>query len=193
MAALRYRDEHNKVGYLQKSKGSDDYHQVLDFLSASHIRSPELGPPAILATIDELPNTISETQTIFFTSIEVGSQNVRQWQPREDGLITSFFIVSVTKSGNQSYLSAMLPKLKQEKVQGYFTSCPTHPISETIPETRPEPDQPQDHLSTPPRQQTSDPIAPVIEHGQSSYPNIASFSRAHETGYEAHHFHQCGR
>ncbi|GJR96198.1 hypothetical protein Tco_0268372 [Tanacetum coccineum] len=39
MAALRYRDEHNKVGYLQKPKGSDDYHQVLDFLRASHIRT----------------------------------------------------------------------------------------------------------------------------------------------------------
>ncbi|GJZ98570.1 hypothetical protein Tco_0671023 [Tanacetum coccineum] len=84
MAALRYRDEHNKVGYLQKPKGSDDYHQVLNFLSASHIRfalthnpiifdslvkqfwstatfkSPELGPPAILATIDETPYTITE-------------------------------------------------------------------------------------------------------------------------------------
>ncbi|GJZ65821.1 hypothetical protein Tco_0622517 [Tanacetum coccineum] len=44
-----------------------------------------------------------------------------------------------------------------------------------------EPDQPQDHLSTPPRQQTSDPIAPVFEHGQSSDPNIASFSRVHKT------------
>ncbi|GJV16847.1 hypothetical protein Tco_1362170 [Tanacetum coccineum] len=40
MAALRYRDEHNKVGYLQKPTGSDDYHQILDFLRASHIRSP---------------------------------------------------------------------------------------------------------------------------------------------------------
>ncbi|GJY34106.1 hypothetical protein Tco_0418575 [Tanacetum coccineum] len=60
MAALRYRDEHNKVGYLQKPKGSDDYHQVLDFLSASHIRSPELGPLAILATIDETSYTITE-------------------------------------------------------------------------------------------------------------------------------------
>ncbi|GKB71642.1 hypothetical protein Tco_0933054 [Tanacetum coccineum] len=84
MAALRYRDEHNKVGYLQKPKGSDDYHQILDFLRASHIRyaltndpiifdslvkqfwstatlrSPELGPPAILATIDETPYTITE-------------------------------------------------------------------------------------------------------------------------------------
>ncbi|GJV14232.1 hypothetical protein Tco_1359555 [Tanacetum coccineum] len=40
--------------------GSDDYHQILDFLRASHIRSPELGPPAILATIDETPYTITE-------------------------------------------------------------------------------------------------------------------------------------
>ncbi|GJT68767.1 putative ribonuclease H-like domain-containing protein [Tanacetum coccineum] len=60
MAAPRYRDEHNKVGYLQKPKGSDDYHQILDFLGASHIRSPELGPSAILATIDVTPYTITE-------------------------------------------------------------------------------------------------------------------------------------
>ncbi|GKA00529.1 putative ribonuclease H-like domain-containing protein, partial [Tanacetum coccineum] len=60
MAALRYRDEHNKVGYLQKPKGSDDYDQILNFLGASHIRSPELGPPAILATIDATPYTITE-------------------------------------------------------------------------------------------------------------------------------------
>nr|GEV91876.1 hypothetical protein [Tanacetum cinerariifolium] len=45
----------------------------------------------------------------------------------------------------------------------------------------PAPDQPQDHLSTPPRQQTSDPNALVFEHGQISDPNIASFSRTHET------------
>ncbi|GKE59486.1 hypothetical protein Tco_1498671 [Tanacetum coccineum] len=60
MAAPRYRDEHNKVGYLQKPKDSDDYHQILNFLGASHIRSPELGPPAILATIDVTPYTVTE-------------------------------------------------------------------------------------------------------------------------------------
>ncbi|GKE26368.1 hypothetical protein Tco_1441752, partial [Tanacetum coccineum] len=84
MAALRHMDEHNKVGYVQKSKGSDDYHQILDFLGASHIRyaltndpiifdslvkqfwsttilrSPKLGPPAILATIDVTPYSITE-------------------------------------------------------------------------------------------------------------------------------------
>nr|GEX58867.1 JmjC domain-containing protein [Tanacetum cinerariifolium] len=60
MAALRYRDEHNKVGYLLKHTGSDDYHQIIDFLRASHIRSPELGPPAIQATIDKTPYTITK-------------------------------------------------------------------------------------------------------------------------------------
>ncbi|GJT25412.1 hypothetical protein Tco_0895349 [Tanacetum coccineum] len=38
MADLKYRDEHNKVGFLEKPKGSADYHQVLDFLKSSHIR-----------------------------------------------------------------------------------------------------------------------------------------------------------
>nr|GFB12419.1 hypothetical protein [Tanacetum cinerariifolium] len=37
-----------------------------------------------------------------------------------------------------------------------------------VPQHMPAPDQPQDHLSTTPRQQTSDPNAPVFEHGQSS-------------------------
>ncbi|GJV32743.1 hypothetical protein Tco_1393143 [Tanacetum coccineum] len=56
MAALKYRDEHNKVGFLEKPKGSADYHQVLDFLRAS-----KEGPPAILATIDRTPYTITES------------------------------------------------------------------------------------------------------------------------------------
>ncbi|GKA46508.1 hypothetical protein Tco_0739391 [Tanacetum coccineum] len=54
-------------------------------------------------------------------------------------------------------------------------------IPEPIPEPMPETDQPQDHLTAPPRQQTSDPIAPVFEHGQSSDPDIASFSQVQET------------
>nr|GEV97278.1 synaptobrevin, longin-like domain protein [Tanacetum cinerariifolium] len=84
MAALRYKDEHNKVGYLLKPTGSDYYHQIINFLRASHIRYalthnhiifdslvkqfssmatlrvPELGPPAIQATIDKTPYTITE-------------------------------------------------------------------------------------------------------------------------------------
>ncbi|GJT07632.1 hypothetical protein Tco_0842094 [Tanacetum coccineum] len=85
MASLKYRDEHNKMDFLEKSKGSADYHQVLDFLQGSHIRyaiihdpiiydslvkqfwstaslrASEEGPPAILATIDRTPYTITES------------------------------------------------------------------------------------------------------------------------------------
>nr|GEW35824.1 synaptobrevin, longin-like domain protein [Tanacetum cinerariifolium] len=84
MAALRHKDEHNKVGYLLKPTRSDDYHQIIDFLRASHVkyalthnpiifnslvkqfwstatlRSLELGPPAILATIDKTRYTITK-------------------------------------------------------------------------------------------------------------------------------------
>nr|GEX40879.1 putative ribonuclease H-like domain-containing protein [Tanacetum cinerariifolium] len=54
-------------------------------------------------------------------------------------------------------------------------------VAQAIPQHMPAPDQPQDHLSTPPREQTSDPNALVFKHGQSSDPNIAFFSRTHET------------
>nr|GEW26039.1 putative ribonuclease H-like domain-containing protein [Tanacetum cinerariifolium] len=84
MAALKYKEENNKVGYLLKPTSSDDYHQIIDFLSKSHIKyaltakpiifdslvkqfwsmatlkPPKLGPPAILATIDNTPYTITE-------------------------------------------------------------------------------------------------------------------------------------
>nr|GFC37283.1 hypothetical protein [Tanacetum cinerariifolium] len=39
MAALRYKAKHNKVRYLLKPTGSDDYHNIIDFLRSSHIRS----------------------------------------------------------------------------------------------------------------------------------------------------------
>ncbi|GJS99218.1 putative ribonuclease H-like domain-containing protein [Tanacetum coccineum] len=85
MAALKYHDEHNRIGYLEKPKWSTDYHQVIDFLLDSYIRyaivtdpliydslitqfwstaslrSSELGPPAIVATIDGTPYTITES------------------------------------------------------------------------------------------------------------------------------------
>ncbi|GJX85970.1 putative ribonuclease H-like domain-containing protein [Tanacetum coccineum] len=47
MAALKYRDEHNKVGFLEKSKGSTDYDQVIDFLLDSHIRYAIVSGPLI--------------------------------------------------------------------------------------------------------------------------------------------------
>ncbi|GJX43086.1 hypothetical protein Tco_0259762, partial [Tanacetum coccineum] len=38
MAALHYKDDHNKAAYLEKSQGSEGYHQILDFLNGSSLR-----------------------------------------------------------------------------------------------------------------------------------------------------------
>nr|GEZ03117.1 hypothetical protein [Tanacetum cinerariifolium] len=38
MAALLYKDDHNKVAYLEKGKGWESYEHILDFLNRSHIR-----------------------------------------------------------------------------------------------------------------------------------------------------------
>ncbi|GJT49289.1 hypothetical protein Tco_0975446 [Tanacetum coccineum] len=199
MAALRYRDEHNKVGYLQKPKASDDYHQVLDFLRASHIRSPELGPPTILATIDETPDTITKdsvrSQLQLTDDGGIDDLPIADIYSGMDNLI-SLAVALICLSDRRKFnwssyifkgmgqpmllLAIMLSQAQAGEGAGVTAQAVPPPIPETIPETRPKPDQPQDHLSTPPRQQTSDPIAPVFEHGQSSDPNIASFSRAHD-------------
>nr|GFA18263.1 aminoacyl-tRNA synthetase, class 1a, anticodon-binding [Tanacetum cinerariifolium] len=49
MAALQYKVEHNKVGYLLKPTGSDDYHNIIDFLRSSHIgpQSPDPVAPVL--------------------------------------------------------------------------------------------------------------------------------------------------
>nr|GEW77714.1 JmjC domain-containing protein [Tanacetum cinerariifolium] len=54
-------------------------------------------------------------------------------------------------------------------------------VAQAVPQPVPAFDQPPAPLSTPSRQQTFDPIALVLEHGQSSDPHTASFSRSHET------------
>ncbi|GJY69129.1 hypothetical protein Tco_0472111 [Tanacetum coccineum] len=312
MAALRYRDEHNKVGYLQKPKGSDDYHQILDFLGASHIRyaltinpiifdslvkqfwstatlrSPELGPPAILATIDATPYTITEDSVrgqlqladdggiddlpiadiysgmdnlgyvtegkltfyknkfspqwrfLVHTILHCLSSKSGSWDQFGSPIVVALICLSdrrkfnwssyifkgmVSNIGNakkflmyprflQTILAIETSNTTQYKVfklssklfanmklnfvgqpmpllaamlsqagEGAGVVAPTVPqiIPEPIPEPMPETDQPQDHLTAPPRQQTSDPIAPVFEHGQSSDPDIASFSQVQET------------
>nr|GEU62387.1 ribonuclease H-like domain-containing protein [Tanacetum cinerariifolium] len=194
MAALRYKDEHNKVDYLLKPTRSDDYHQIIDCLRAFHIwyvltldtiifdslvkqfwstatlRSPELGPLAIQDTIDKTPYTITEDL-------------VRsQLQLADDGGIDDLPIAEIYSGMDNlrlnfeghpmPLLAAMLSQDQEGKGAGV--------AAQAVPQHMPAHDQPQDHLSTPSRQQTSDPTAKVFEQGQSSDPNIASFLRTHE-------------
>ncbi|GKC49344.1 hypothetical protein Tco_1072089 [Tanacetum coccineum] len=39
MASLEFYDKHNMVAYLEKSEGSEGFHQIIDFLIASHIKN----------------------------------------------------------------------------------------------------------------------------------------------------------
>ncbi|GJX18085.1 reverse transcriptase domain-containing protein [Tanacetum coccineum] len=135
---------------------------------------PSSSLPAILATIDD--TLINSLQPLLRLSKGVNLKLA------EMVLSSNFANIEAHFEGQpMPLLAAMLSQAPAGEGAGVAAQAVPPPIPETIPETRPEPDQPQDHLSTPPRQQTSDPIAPVFEHGQSSDPNIASFSRAHET------------
>ncbi|GKE28609.1 hypothetical protein Tco_1443993 [Tanacetum coccineum] len=105
---------------MQKPKGSDDYYQILDFLGASHIRSPELGPPAILATIDATPYTITE-------------DSVRGQLQLAYTLEWIILDMSLKASEGAGVVAPTIPQI----------------IPELIPEPMPETDQPQDHLTAP--------------------------------------------
>nr|GEU33613.1 JmjC domain-containing protein [Tanacetum cinerariifolium] len=179
MAALKYKEEHNKVGYILKPTGSDDYHQIIDFLSASHIRyalttnpiifdslvkqfwstatlrAPELGPPAILAKIDKTPYTITE-------------ELVRSRLQLADGGGIADLPIPEIYSGmdNLGYAHPMplLPAMLLQAQAGGGAEV----AEQAVPHPMPAPDQSLAHLPTPSRSQTSDPVAPVLENDHSS-------------------------
>nr|GEW38727.1 putative ribonuclease H-like domain-containing protein [Tanacetum cinerariifolium] len=234
--------------------------KIIDFLRASYIRSPELGPPAIQATIDKTPYTITEDlvrsqlqladdggKLTFFknkflpqwrflvhTILHCLSTKFGSWDQFGSPLVVALICLSDGRQFNRSsyifkgmvsnignakkllmyprFLQAILgteTRIKRQYNVLQFSSklfanmrlnFKGHPMplipamlfqdqegegagvaTQAIPQHMPVPDQPHDHLPTPPRQQTSDPNALVFEHGQSSDPNIASFSRTHET------------
>nr|GEU29329.1 hypothetical protein [Tanacetum cinerariifolium] len=111
MVALKYKDEHNKVGYLLKLTGSDDYHHIIDFLRTSDIRYALTHNPIIF-----------------------------------DSLVKQFWFTATLRA----------PKLGEG----------VEVAAQAVPQPMPAPDQPLAHLSPPSTQQTSDPIAPVFEHGK---------------------------
>ncbi|GJR49445.1 putative ribonuclease H-like domain-containing protein [Tanacetum coccineum] len=81
---------------------------------------------------------------------------------------------------NQSFLLVVF--IFPTVTTSYWGSCTTVPqiIPEPIPEPMPETDQPQDHLTAPPRQQTSDPIAPVF--GAMGHRSTQSSPAGHTSG-----------
>ncbi|GKA56101.1 hypothetical protein Tco_0755173 [Tanacetum coccineum] len=60
MANLQFCDTHNMVAYLKKSEGSEGFHQIVDFLNTSHIRTLDNGEVEITATIDGKAKIVTE-------------------------------------------------------------------------------------------------------------------------------------
>ncbi|GJR33495.1 hypothetical protein Tco_1209179 [Tanacetum coccineum] len=53
MVNLDFCDKHNMVVYLQKSEGSEGFHQIIDFLFTSHIRYALTNSPTIYVSFIE--------------------------------------------------------------------------------------------------------------------------------------------
>ncbi|GJT20993.1 hypothetical protein Tco_0890930 [Tanacetum coccineum] len=53
MANLDFCDKYNMVAYLQKSEGSEGFHQMIDFLTTSHIRYALTESPTIYVSLIE--------------------------------------------------------------------------------------------------------------------------------------------
>nr|GEX25165.1 hypothetical protein [Tanacetum cinerariifolium] len=60
MANLDFCNKHNMVAFLEKSEGSEGFHQILDFLNSTHINTLEDGKMKITATINGRIMTITE-------------------------------------------------------------------------------------------------------------------------------------
>ncbi|GKC08732.1 hypothetical protein Tco_1000342 [Tanacetum coccineum] len=58
MANLEFTDKHNIVAYLEKSEGSEGFHEIIDFLNGSHIKTN--GEVELIVTIDRHVKTITE-------------------------------------------------------------------------------------------------------------------------------------
>ncbi|GJY35002.1 hypothetical protein Tco_0420380 [Tanacetum coccineum] len=53
MASLEFYDKHNMVAYLEKSEGSEGFHQIINFLTVSHINYVLTKIPTIYASLIE--------------------------------------------------------------------------------------------------------------------------------------------
>ncbi|GJV71407.1 putative ribonuclease H-like domain-containing protein [Tanacetum coccineum] len=126
--------------------------------STASLRASEEGPPAILATIDRTPYTI--TESLVRSQLQLDDEG-----GFEDLPIADIYLGSCDQF--ESQLAIAIHLLTEGE--------------ETVPETITEPDHSHDHESTPPRPTTSTFGAPVNESGPSSDPNIASSSRPHES------------
>nr|GEX99701.1 hypothetical protein [Tanacetum cinerariifolium] len=206
MAALQYKAEHNKVGYLLKLTESDDYHNIIDFLRSSHIRyaltanpiifgslvkqfwstatlrPPELGPPAILATIDRIPYII--TKDLVCSSLQLANDGGVTDLPIPEiyyGMDALGYVTEGALTGQTIFLGEcklfanmrvnfasnpmpLLPAMLLQALAGEGAQV----AAQDVPHPVPAPDQSPPHLTTPSRPHSHDLVALLLEHAHTS-------------------------
>ncbi|GKE06057.1 hypothetical protein Tco_1398075, partial [Tanacetum coccineum] len=71
MANLDFYDKYNMVAYLQKLEGSEGFHQIIDFLTTSHIKYALTESLTIYVSLIEL-----FWQTAFASTLENGNMEI---------------------------------------------------------------------------------------------------------------------
>nr|GEW77473.1 xylulose kinase-1 [Tanacetum cinerariifolium] len=120
MERLEFCDKHNMVTYLEKSEGSDGFHQIIDFLSASHIKYALTENPTIYASLIE-----QFWQTTTLSKIEDGVMVITATIDRNvKVLIIEAFIRRHLKLGDSEGLSTLPTEeiFQQMALMGYVTT-----------------------------------------------------------------------
>nr|GEY03774.1 xylulose kinase-1 [Tanacetum cinerariifolium] len=71
MANLEFCDTHNIVAYLQKPEGSEEFHQIVDFLNTSHIRYALTKNPTIFVSLMQQFWQTATTRTLKNGEMEI--------------------------------------------------------------------------------------------------------------------------
>ncbi|GJS82433.1 hypothetical protein Tco_0748974 [Tanacetum coccineum] len=71
MANLDFYDKHNRVAYLQKSERSEGFHQIIDFLTTSHIKYALTKSPTIYVSLIEQFWQTASTSTLENGNMEI--------------------------------------------------------------------------------------------------------------------------
>ncbi|GJT44059.1 hypothetical protein Tco_0952774 [Tanacetum coccineum] len=156
MATLEFCNKHNMVAYLEKPKGSAEFHQIIDFLTATAAASTNVnGEVELTANIDGQAKTITEASLRRHLKLEDNGgitslpnteilSNLLSWGYATDSDKLTFqkgysgediplFPSMITTPETSPSRITSLPSLSPQHTPVSAPSASTPPITETIP------------------------------------------------------------
>ncbi|GKC86110.1 hypothetical protein Tco_1141827 [Tanacetum coccineum] len=117
MAQMGFCDKHNMVAFLQKPSGSEEFHQIVDFLADSHIRyALTANPPIYVSLVEQFWQT---------TNVEIVNDGEQQITVIVDGHKFAITEASIRRHLQLAYVDGLgsLPNTKifeQVSLMGYL-------------------------------------------------------------------------